>query len=225
MIELDAEQDQQVRKLFRSISPQFCGRQFSPRKFRNKVYPKLVSHLKNKEAKLREARREKEGQFQKSVRQLNFSQMWDKKVFSQESKPFLERAQQRVLEKWQREAANQRKRAEAEAQRVEECSFAPAIDEKAKSVGPRWVRDWYQWDRERERKQAQQRQRNLAREMQQCRGKFRVPKSRKQLQKEREGSEGWASESNNRKGRSGEEARPGGGTGGGQAEELHWVLR
>lgn len=185
VIYLDPEKDKQVRKLFRSISPKLRGRNFSPRKFKDKVYPKFVSYMKKKQDKIREAQRDTEQQFQKSIKKLNYSQMWSKKVTSGESRPFLQRAQQNVHLMWERQAQNEKKRAALEEDRSKECTFWPKIDGKAKSIGPRSIRDWYRWDREREAKQRQKQQMNRKREMKECRGKFRSPKTRKQIEKER----------------------------------------
>jgi hypothetical protein len=180
----DPEKDKQVRQLFRSISPQFSGRSLSPRKFRKKVYPKLISHLKMKEDKLREARRIKEQDLINSTRQINYTAMWSKSIKSKESKPFLERAQERVHKMWDRYAVNAKKKQNQKEIDLNECTFKPNIDEKAKSIGPRSIRDLYKWDEEREQKISLKQKKKRFEEMRECRGKFRSPKTRKQQFKE-----------------------------------------
>ena len=181
----DPEKDKEVRKLFRSISPHYSARSLSPKIFRTKIYPKFTSYLKKKEEKIIKEKQKNEEKLAKTTKQINYSEMWSKNVISKETKPFLERAQERVLTMWEKQAINEKMRIMESNQRVNECTFRPQIDQKAKSIGPRGIEDWYEWDKNREDKRALKKIKNDQMEMVECQGKFRSPETRTQKMKEK----------------------------------------
>lgn len=184
VIELDPEKDKQVRQLFRSISPQFSARSMSPKVFRNKVYPKFTTYLEEKEAKLQKKRSKKDRQFIKSIEQWNYSQMWDKSVVSNETRTFLQRTQNRIREMWDRQARNELQKSERHRREVLECTFRPEIDQRAKSIGPRSIRDLYEWDDSRIGKRRTKQREKQETELGKCRGKFKPERTRKQILEE-----------------------------------------
>jgi hypothetical protein len=85
---------------------------------------------------------------------------------------------------WDRQAVNEKKRRNKLKDERLNCTFRPKIDDKAKSIGPRSIRDWYKWDQDREQKVFKRKKLKKEEEMRECRGKFRSPQTRKQKEKE-----------------------------------------
>ena len=130
------------------------------------------------------ARLEREKQLLESTKQINYTDKWTKTIKTKESRPFLQRAQERVHKMWDRQAVNEKKRRNKIQDERLNCTFRPQIDDKARSIGPRSVKDWYKWDQDREYKRSQRKQEQIDQEMSHCRGKFRSPETRRQKERE-----------------------------------------
>lgn len=181
VIYCDPDKDLQVRKLFRSFSPQ-KNRKMSPEIFQKKVYPKFTSFLKRKEMKMKKRLDAQEKKLKNSVEKLNYSNLWDKKVVCNNTTPFLERHQIDIKRREKEFAKNTLIKKKREEIDVSECSFHPKI-KKNKLISSRSINDLYNWDKVRNKKRTKQKNLNLEKEMKACISKWRSPLKRSKLNK------------------------------------------
>ena len=184
VIFFDPAKDPQMGARCRSLSPKHLGKKISPKQFEQNVYNKLINHMKKKEIRLEEKRKQKEKEFEESIKPIMYSEKWTKDVKCHNDKPFLDRAQENIKLLWERQAKNDLQRLENKEKSVNECTFHPQIDQMAHEMGPRSIKDWYEWDRKREEKRKEKQMKRDREEMKECAGRFRSPKSRKRLEKE-----------------------------------------
>lgn len=197
VIYCDPEKDLQVRKLFRSMSPEFSKRKVSPKQFSKNVYPKFNSFLKKKQRKQLKAMAKKEALLQNSIKQLKYSSMWKKDVKCPDQKTFMKRNEENVKKLRTKQRQNAKEKKAMEEASVHSCSFHPRIHQASKKLGARSVKDWYVWDRKKEQRRLERLQRQNEQEMSKCVGRFRSPRKRAKKNKSVHLSQRWAFDSGN----------------------------
>jgi hypothetical protein len=170
--------DFQVRKLFRSMSPEHSRKKMSPKKFKQKIYPKFNSFLKNKQKKRTDALAKKEEELFKKTQQLQYSKMWKKRVKCENPKSFLKRNEDNIRSLRKRQEKNAKLKLKNEEESVNSCSFHPAIHKSSKALSSRSINDWYGWDRKKEQKRLDRLQKRNEEELKKCMGRFRSPVKR-----------------------------------------------
>ena len=177
----DPLKDLEVRRIFRSLSPKHNARKMSPALFLKKVYPKFTSFLKLKEAKIKDKQKKRDNQLTKSMRRINYSQVWEKKVKCDNPKSFWARNEDNINEKIRRDKKNSLIRRTKQEETVSECSFHPKVN--ISMFENRSVRDLYKWDKEREVKRVVRKKKEIQEEMKKCVSRWRSPQKRKRLNK------------------------------------------
>ena len=183
VIYCDPDKDLEVRKLFRSLSPKHAGRKLSPRKFKQKIYPKFNSFLKNKQKRKMQALAKKEEKIQKSMQQLQYSKMWKKRVKCENPKSFLKRNEDNIRTLRKKKEQNAKLKLRMEEESVNSCSFHPRIHKSSRAISSRSVQDWYGWDKKKEQKRLDKLRKRNEMELKKCMGRFRSPMKRAQKNK------------------------------------------
>ena len=179
VIYCDPEKDLEVRKLFRSLSPELKKGKITPKAFAKKVYPKFNSFLKHKQKNKLKALAKKEEKLQKSIKQLQYSKMWKKKVKCETPNSFMKRNEENIRNLRRKQEENAMMKLKIEEDTVSSCSFHPTIHKKSEAIGTRSVKDLYGWNKQREKKRLERLQKRNENEMSKCVGRFRSPQKRK----------------------------------------------
>lgn len=179
VIYCDPEKDKEVRKLFRSLSPELSKPKWSSKKFKKQVYPKFNSFLKKKQRKQLKAIAKKEEALQNSIKQYKYTKMHKKQVKCHNPQPFLKRNEENIRKLRERQAKQEKEKVAMEEMSVNSCSFHPTIHNKSRKIAARSIKDWYVWDKKKEKKRLERLQRQNQLEMSNCVGRFRSPQKRK----------------------------------------------